>query len=223
MLVPDRVVRVFSTAVCALGFATAFVLASVVFHETPEPELQLVESMTRDRWGAFAQILLAAVGVAAALVAYRARRRDHIGEYFALLAAAGGGMLFFVQAGNLLTLFLGLEWFSIALYILCALDTHRKASLEAGLKYLIVGAFGSAILLFGCSLVYGATGEVGFTAIAEATGADEPLFVVGMAMLLAGLAFKASAAPFHMWTPDVYQGAPTASSRSWRPPRRSPR
>ena len=73
-------------------------------------------------------------------------------------------MLFFVTAGNLMTLFLGLEWLSIALYVLCALDTHRERSLEAGLKYLIVGSFGSAILLFGSALVYGATGELGFDA-----------------------------------------------------------
>jgi NADH-quinone oxidoreductase subunit N len=118
-------------------------------------------------------------------------------------------MLFFVQAGNLMTLFLGLEWFSIALYVLCALDTEREGSLEAGLKYLIVGSFGSGILLFGAALTYGATGELGFTAIQQAAAADDPLFVTGLAMILAGLAFKASAAPFHMWTPDVYQGAPT--------------
>jgi len=108
-----------------------------------------------------------------------------------------------------MTLFLGLEWFSIALYVLVALDTHRKESLEAGLKYLIVGSFGSAILLFGSALTYGATGELGFNAIRDATGADDPLFVAGMAMIVAGLAFKSSAAPFHMWTPDVYEGAPT--------------
>ena len=143
------------------------------------------------------------------LVSWGDRRRDHVGEYYALLAAAGGGMVFFVSAGNLMTLFLGLEWFSIALYILVALDTHRKESLEAGLKYLIVGSFGSAILLFGSALTYGATGELGFNAIRDATGADDPLFVAGMAMIIAGLAFKASAAPFHMWTPDVYEGAPT--------------
>ena len=119
-------------------------------------------------------------------------------------------MVFFVSADNLMTMFLALEWFSIALYVLCALDTHRRQSLEAGLKYLIVGSFGSGILLFGCALVYGATGELGFSAIQEATGADDPLFVTGMAMILAGLGFKVSAAPFHMWTPDVYQGAPTS-------------
>ena len=144
------------------------------------------------------------------LVSWGDRRRDHVGEYYALLAAAGGGMVFFVSAGNLMTLFLGLEWFSIALYILVALDTHRKESLEAGLKYLIVGSFGSAILLFGSALTYGATGRArastrSGTRRAPTTRCSSP----GMAMIIAGLAFKASAAPFHMWTPDVYEGAPT--------------
>src|SRR4029453_3445002 len=83
-------------------------------------------------------------------------------------------------------------------------------SLEAGLKYLIVGSFGSGVLLFGSALVYGATGEVGFEAIADANVTSDPLLVAGLAMLIAGLGFKASAAPFHQWTPDVYQGAPTA-------------
>ena len=119
-------------------------------------------------------------------------------------------MAFFVTAGNLMTLFLGLEWFSISLYILCAIDTHRETSLEAGLKYLIVGSFGSAILLFGSALVYGATGELGFAEIAAANAGDDYLLLAGLAMLIAGLGFKASAAPFHMWTPDVYEGAPTS-------------
>jgi NADH-quinone oxidoreductase subunit N len=113
-----------------------------------------------------------------------------------------------------MTLFLGLEWFSISLYVLCALDLDREESLEAGLKYLIVGSFGSAVLLFGSALVYGATGELAFDQIAAATAdaglANDSLLVAGLAMMLAGLGFKASAAPFHMWTPDVYQGSPTS-------------
>ena len=83
-----------------------------------------------------------------------------------LLSAAGGGMIFLASANNLMTLFLGLEWFSISLYILCAIDAERERSLEAGLKYLIVGGFGSAVLLFGSALVYGATGELSFDGIA---------------------------------------------------------
>jgi NADH-quinone oxidoreductase subunit N len=209
VLVPRASERAFSIAVSVAGFGASAVLAGWVFDRSPVPSPVVVESMTRDRLGALAAILIALVGLTVVLLSAGDGRRSHVGEYYALLAAAAAGMVFFVSAANLMTMFLALEWFSIALYALCALDTHRRASLEAGLKYLIVGSFGSGILLFGCALVYGATGELGFTAIREATGADDPLFVTGMAMILAGLAFKVSAAPFHMWTPDVYQGAPT--------------
>jgi NADH-quinone oxidoreductase subunit N len=209
VIVPRASERSFSIVVSLAGFGASAVLSGIVFDRSPQPSQVVVESMTRDRLGAFAAIVIAVVGAAVVLVSARDGRRSHVGEYYSLLAAAAAGMVFFVSAGNLMTMFLALEWFSISLYVLCALDTHRRESLEAGLKYLIVGSFGSGILLFGCALVYGATGELGFSAIREATGADDPLFVTGMAMILAGLAFKVSAAPFHMWTPDVYQGAPT--------------
>ena len=209
VIVPRARVRAFSVVVSLLGFATSAVLAGIVFERSAEGTSLIAESMTRDRLGALAALVIAVVGFAVVLVSAGDERRDHVGEYYALVAAAAAGMVFFVTAANLMTLFLALEWFSISLYVLCALDTHRKESLESGLKYLIVGSFGSGILLFGCALVYGATGELGFSAIQQATGADDPLFVTGMAMILAGLAFKISAAPFHMWTPDVYQGAPT--------------
>src|SRR5207248_4590339 len=141
---------------------------------------------------------------------YRERSRDdHVGEYYALLAAAGAGMAFFVAANNLMTLFLGLEWFSLALYVLCAIDRDLLGGLEAGLKYLIVGGFGSAVLLFGSALVYGETGRLDFPGIAAANRPHDTLLLFGLAMIIAGLAFKSSSAPFHMWTPDVYEGAPT--------------
>lgn len=210
VLVPRESRRLFSATVAFVGFVAAAILAGDVFAETPDAASLIAESMNRDRLAAYAQVLLACVGAAAVLVSFGDRRRSHVGEYYSLLAAAGAGMVFFVGAGNLMTLFLGLEWFSIALYIMCALDADRPRSLEAGLKYLIVGSFGSAVLLFGAALVYGATGELGFVAVHDAPGADDPMFATGMAMILAGLAFKASAAPFHMWTPDVYEGAPTS-------------
>ena len=209
VLMPASVRRGFGAYIAGAGFIAAGVLAGVVFSETAVPEELLADSMTRDRLGALAAVILAGAGALSVLVSWGEGRRDHSGEYYALLAAAGAGMMFFVTASNLMTLFLGLEWFSIALYILCALDTHRDTSLEAGLKYLIVGAFGSAILLFGSALVYGATGELGFSEIAAA-GVDDELLLAGLALIIAGLGFKASAAPFHMWTPDVYQGAPTS-------------
>ena len=207
---PRHAVRAFCVVVSAAGFATSAALAALLFDRSSEPTTLIAESMTRDRFAAAAAFVIAAVGLCVVLLSAGDGRRDHVGEYYALLAASAAGMVFFVSADSLMTMFLALEWFSIALYVLCALDTHRRASLEAGLKYLIVGSFGSGILLFGCALVYGATGELGFTSIQQATGADDPLFVTGMAMILAGLAFKVSAAPFHMWTPDVYQGAPTS-------------
>jgi NADH-quinone oxidoreductase subunit N len=192
------------------GFVAAGILAGILFDRSAEAHTVLSESMARDRLGALAALIVAGAGVLSVLLSWGEKRRDHAGEYYALLAAAGAGMAFFVTASNLMTLFLGLEWFSIALYILCALDTHCETSLEAGLKYLVVGSFGSAILLFGSALVYGATGELGFAAIARVGAGDDYLLLAGLAMLLAGLGFKASAAPFHMWTPDVYQGAPTS-------------
>ncbi len=210
VIVPRAAVRWFSIVVSVAGFATSAVLSAVVFDRSSEATSLIAESMTRDRFGTAAALVIAVVGIGVVLLSGGDGRRDHVGEYYALIAASAAGMVFFVSAENLMTMFLALEWFSIALYVLCALDTHRRTSLEAGLKYLIVGSFGSGILLFGCALVYGATGELGFSAIQEATGADDPMFVTGMAMILAGLGFKVSAAPFHMWTPDVYQGAPTS-------------
>jgi NADH-quinone oxidoreductase subunit N len=203
--------RAVAAGVTFAGFATAALLAVVVFSETTSPEILLEGSMARDRLAAFAQVVLAVTGAVVVLTSWSERRSVGAGgEYYALLATAGAGMVFFVGAENLMTLFLGLEWFSLCLYVLAAIDRERETSLEAGLKYLIVGGFGSAVLLFGSALVYGATGELGFGAIAAADATGDAFLLAGLAMVLAGLAFKVSAAPFHMWTPDVYQGAPTS-------------
>jgi NADH-quinone oxidoreductase subunit N len=198
----------------ACGFAGAFVAAALLYWKSPEAQTLLSESMRRDRFGALAQLIVAGAGLLTVGISYsRSSRGVHAPEFYALLAAAGGGMAFLVQANNLMTLFLALEWFSVALYILCALELDLVGSLESGLKYLIIGGFGSAVLLFGSALVFGATGELGFAEIAAATRAqdltDDPLLLAGLAMIIAGLGFKASAAPFHQWTPDVYEGAPT--------------
>jgi len=210
VLVPAWMRKGVAAAVALVGFVLAGVLAGVVFDQTPTPEVLLDGSMVRDQLAALAQVILAVTGAVVVLVSWAERRRGNHGEYYALLAAAGAGMVFFVGAENLMTLFLGLEWFSLCLYILVAFDTDRATSLEAGLKYLIVGGFGSAVLLFGSAFVYGATGEIGFGQIAAARATDDTFLLAGLAMILAGLAFKVSAAPFHMWTPDVYQGAPTS-------------
>jgi NADH-quinone oxidoreductase subunit N len=200
---------------CALGFAGAFTAAAVLFAESSFAAGAIADTIRRDRFGSVAQLIVAGAGLLTVLVSWSERRRAaHSPEFYALLAACGGGMAFLVQANNLMTLFLGLEWFSLCLYVLCAVDLERAGSLEAALKYLVVGSFGSAILLFGSALVYGATGELEFGAIAAVARAqglgDDAILLAGLAMMLTGLGFKASAAPFHMWTPDVYEGAPTS-------------
>jgi NADH-quinone oxidoreductase subunit N len=140
------------------------------------------------------------------------------GEYHSLLLFSVFGMGVLVSATNLVTLFLGLELLSIPLYILCASEVRREARLESGLKYLVIGSVGSATLVYGLALIYGATGSTDFGTIASAiTGNSvqsggllgDPLLLTGIGLAIVGFAFKASVAPFHQWTPDVYEGAPT--------------
>ncbi|MGZ4383333.1 MAG: NADH-quinone oxidoreductase subunit N [Gaiellaceae bacterium] len=210
VLLPERLRRPASAAFAAIGFAAALGWAAALFARSGHPSRVVAEAIYRDRYAAVAALIVCGAGFLATLVSYGERRlREHVGEHFALLATAAAGMVFLAQAGTLLTLFLGLEWLSISLYILCALERDRPEAIEAGFKYLIVGSFGSAILLFGSALTYGATGTLSLPAIAHAAGKGDLLLVAGLAMIITGLGFKASAAPFHMWTPDVYQGAPT--------------
>jgi NADH-quinone oxidoreductase subunit N len=163
-------------------------------------------------------LALALIFLAAALAAVllslgaAAPEQSGHGEYHALLLTAVAGMLVLVEAQNLVALFLGLELLSISLYVLCATELQRERSLESGLKYLVIGSVGSATLLYGLALIYGATGSTDFGGIAAAlkgSVVSDPLLLTGVALVAAGLAFKASAAPFHQWTPDVYEGAPT--------------
>jgi NADH-quinone oxidoreductase subunit N len=157
--------------------------------------------------------VFSAGGAAAMLLSWRAvapREAAH-GEYFALMLTSAAGMWVLVAAQNLVTLFLGLELLSIPLYVLCATEMRRATSLESGLKYLVIGSVGSATLLYGLAFLYGATGSTDFSGIARAAGdvSTDPLLLTGIALSMVGLAFKASVAPFHQWTPDVYEGAPT--------------
>ncbi|MGH2986500.1 MAG: NADH-quinone oxidoreductase subunit N [Solirubrobacterales bacterium] len=134
------------------------------------------------------------------------------GEFQALLICSVLGMTLIAQAQNLISFFVALELLSIPLYVLCGSATRREQSLESGLKYLIIGSLGSATLLYGLAFVYGASGSTDFDGIRAAIGGsvlDDPLLLIGIALSATGLAFKLSVAPFHQWTPDVYQGAPT--------------
>jgi NADH-quinone oxidoreductase subunit N len=210
VLVPRWLDKPLSAIVCAFGFVGAFIAAGVLYNHSADGHAVIADAIQRDRLAFLTQMIIAGAGLLSVAVAYAGRGKwRHAGEFFALLASAGAGMMFLVAANNLLTLFLGLEWFSISLYILAAFDVDVVSSLEAGLKYLIVGSFGSAVLLFGSALVYGTTGHLDFSGIASAGHTSDPLYIAGLAMIIAGLGFKASAAPFHMWTPDVYEGSPT--------------
>ena len=212
VFLPPDARRPFASVFAALCLAGAGAAAIVLFVLDDTGRGVVADAIRRDRLAELAQIVVAGAGLLTVGLSYRERHhRDRVSEYYVLLLAAVAGMSFFVAANNLMTLFLGLEWFSVCLYVLTAISADRLPSLEAGLKYLIVGSFGSAILLLGSSFVYGATGAIAFEEIAAQAGEADQLFLVtGLAMIIVGLAFKASAAPFHMWTPDVYQGAPTS-------------
>ncbi len=158
-------------------------------------------------------VLFCLAGIATVALSLRSRATAEAGEgeYYALLLSSMLGMVILVAARDFVVLFLGFELLSIPLYVLCATHMRREHSLESGLKYLIIGSVGSATLLYGLALLYGATGSTSFEAVAAAAPdvQDDTLFLAGLALVVAGLAFKASVAPFHQWTPDVYEGAPT--------------
>jgi NADH-quinone oxidoreductase subunit N len=131
-------------------------------------------------------------------------------EYPILVLLATAGMMIMISANDLVALYMGLELQSLALYVVAAMDRDRAKSSEAGLKYFVLGALSSGMLLYGASLIYGFTGSVSFPGIAAAVTGEPGLgLIFGLVFLIAGLAFKVSAVPFHMWTPDVYEGAPT--------------
>ncbi len=160
-------------------------------------------------------LLFYIAGIATVLLSVRsdALRQAGGGEYFCLLLGSIAGMVVLAGAESLITLFIGLELLSIPLYVLCASRVTKEKSLESGLKYLVIGSVGSATLLYGLALIYGATSSTSMSGIVAAidttVSSTDPLLLTGIALALTGLGFKASVAPFHQWTPDVYEGAPT--------------
>lgn len=201
----------YGASIFGLALAGGAASAIALFPADDEPSGLIAGALLNDRLADLSQVILFAAGLAAVLLGLRDRDdSERRAEYYLLALSAVGGMAVFVASNDLISLFLGLEWFSISLYVLCAITIDRSTALESGLKYLIAGSFSSALLLFGLALVFGATGEIGYQAIAEAAPtADPTLLAAGLALVLVGLGFKISAAPFHQWTPDVYEGAPT--------------
>ena len=175
-------------------------------------------AIVEDRFSMFATIVILVAVVCASLL-MSAHHDDANGdslERYALLLTSSIGAIVMVASNNLIVMFLGLEILSLSLYLMAASDRRREQSQEAGLKYFILGGFASAFLLYGIALVYGATGAISISGISDrlsaefTTGNNDALLLIGIGLLLVGLGFKVSAAPFQVWTPDVYEGAPTS-------------
>ena len=168
-----------------------------------------------DHYAAFMKILVLAGLIAVMLLSVRQLEQEGTGrfEYPLLVLFAGLGMMIMISANSLLSMYMGLELQSLSLYVLAAIRRDNLKSSEAGLKYFVLGALASGMMLYGISMVYGFMGSVSFDAIGQTLSAmDHPAIglTVGLVFVLTGLAFKISAVPFHMWTPDVYEGAPTS-------------
>ena len=202
----------------AIGWLAIFVLAVAAWLALDQPagrQTLFDGAFVVDGFGRFMKVLTFAASAGALLLSfdYMRETRSQKFEYpvLVLLATAGMGMM--ISANDLIALYLGLELQSLALYVVAAIRRDDVRSSEAGLKYFVLGALSSGMLLYGASLIYGFTGSTSFTAIAAAAkagGAAQDIgLIFGLVFLLVGIAFKISAVPFHMWTPDVYEGAPT--------------
>jgi NADH-quinone oxidoreductase subunit N len=210
VFLPQRLAERVTPVVAAGGFVGAMIAAAVQFES--DAHFSFDHTLRIDAFGQGARLLVFAAGLLAVGVSWGAgaglARRAV--EYNALLLTAAAGMSLLAVSNSFVTAFVALELFSIALYVLVAMETEALPSLEGALKYLIIGSVGAAFLLYGSALVYGATGQLEFDRVAAGVGDPHGvLLLTGIALILVGLGFKANAAPFHMWTPDAYEGAPT--------------
>jgi NADH-quinone oxidoreductase subunit N len=190
-----------------------------LWHEVDTKHSALVvgNALAFDGYTVFFMVLVSSAVVLGALVADSYLRREGLvgPEFYALAMLSGSGAIIMAAANDLLVIFLGLEILSIALYVLAGYHRRRSESGEAAMKYFLLGAFSSAIFLYGIALVYGATGSTRLDEIATFLAQNhltKSVLLAGVALLIVGLAFKVSAVPFHTWTPDVYQGAPTPAT-----------
>ncbi len=216
-LVDDKVTIYVATAV-TVAASVATIIVSIVqwsYVANHGATTTLAHAVVLDGFAVVGTVVIAASTGLTALVAHDWSKRERIaGADFHILAlASAAGALLMVQANDLIVIFLGLEILSIGLYVLVGFDRQRSASSEASLKYFLLGGFASAIFIYGVALVYGATGSTNLSAISYFLSANvllhPGLLYAGGALLLIGFAFKVAAVPFHLWSPDVYEGAPT--------------
>lgn len=172
-------------------------------------------AVTADNFSLFINIVLVVVGLLTVVISSQTIERDRLpaGEYYATMLFAIVGMMLMGQATDLLVIFLALETMSIAVYVLTAIRKDQQQSTEAGFKYFLLGAFASSFFLYGIAFLYGVTGTTNIerlsTAIAAQSMSNNPMILLGIGLLIVGFAFKIAAVPFHMWSPDAYEGAPT--------------
>jgi NADH-quinone oxidoreductase subunit N len=205
----------FTSAIAAAGIVMSAIKWNDLYYE--KGQTVLADVIAFDRFTVFGTIVvLIAVIVASLQMSVHLGRNNSDGpELYALFLTSAIGAIVMIAANEFIVLFLGLEVLSLSLYLMAASNRNREQSQESGLKYFILGGFASAFLLYGIALIYGATGSTNYTGIAEELGGQvsivnaDALLLVGIGLLLVGLAFKVSAAPFHVWAPDVYEGAPT--------------
>jgi len=199
-------------AVTALAGMIGALLATLARWGAPGRAFR--DMVVLDNYALFFNVIICYSGALIVLLSmdYLRRAGSDSAEYYALVLFATAGMMLLAAAGDLVVVFLALELMSLSLYVLAGLFKRELASGEAAMKYFLLGAFASSFLLYGIALVYGAAGTTNLDRIAAAMAARprDPLFVVGFGLLLVGFGFKISSVPFHMWVPDVYQGAPTS-------------
>jgi NADH-quinone oxidoreductase subunit N len=197
-----------------LGVIVLVIAVFMVGSGSAARHVTLAGMFVTDGFGIFAKILVLIGSALSLILSIRYNEREHIArfEFPVLVLFATTGMLMMISANDLLSLYVGLELQSLALYIVAAFDRDSSRSSEAGLKYFVLGALASGMMLFGISMIYGFAGSTGFDTLAahlDGHSAASAGLVIGIVFLIVGLAFKVSAVPFHMWTPDVYEGAPT--------------
>jgi NADH-quinone oxidoreductase subunit N len=197
-----------------LTVAVLAVTAGLSIWQWDENQDLVAGALRLDAFGLAATLIVCFAGAVAVFLSIREPAADEAGHgaFYSLLLGSVLGMTLIAQAQNLISFFVALELLSIPLYILCASARRTEPSLESGLKYLVIGSIGSATVLYGFALLYGGSGSTDFAGIARGLAGEngnDTIVLIGTAMVATGLAFKTSVAPFHQWTPDVYQGAPT--------------
>ncbi|MGH7777508.1 MAG: NADH-quinone oxidoreductase subunit N [Candidatus Dormibacterales bacterium] len=213
LLLPSRRRDTGVAAIAVIGLLASLAVACLLWH-SGQGGSAYSGYATGDTFATFFEVLFSVLGLLALFLSrpYLAKKGFMESEYHVLLLAAVTGMMVLAAATSLVTVFLGLELFSVALYVSCGYARNDTRSQESSLKYLMVGGFGSAFVLYGMALTYGATGSTLLSAISHRVGTGQvgdPLLILGITLMGVGFAYKVSGVPFHMWTPDVYEGAPT--------------